>query len=365
MSVKTPKRPKYQQIRESLAATFHSGDRQVGSQLPPQSDLAKLYNASLLTVRQALGLLERDGLIERIHGKGTFIRNPEIQRSNLAKKTSVAYVQVECPRLSKSYQQTELRSLDQILAGQGRHLVLATLTTQNLVEGYLPPALKDDSVAGILLEHNVEDTYVEFLKHHGFPLVVMGNYPLTAAVAQLRFNQGKAAYLMSRALLSAKPGQPLHFITEPFRLHYTQALYEGYCQACQEANQEPRLHTVNDQIHEADLVVRRIIKESAHPFSLLIHANIAHGLKTTFDENQLPLSQYPVAIYGAADYVPPSVRRLFNQCTVDTTVGCSGALRLLDDIIAGNQVRTVEIEPTLKTTFDEGRIQMDLTWSCP
>jgi len=50
----------------------------VGDRLPSEPDLARALQASRATVRQALGQLERDGLVVRRHGIGTFI-NARVQ----------------------------------------------------------------------------------------------------------------------------------------------------------------------------------------------------------------------------------------------------------------------------------------------
>lgn len=56
-------------IRERIAR----GDLRPGQQLPASANLAKEYRVALMTVRQALALLEREGIVEARHGAGTFV----------------------------------------------------------------------------------------------------------------------------------------------------------------------------------------------------------------------------------------------------------------------------------------------------
>ncbi|HEY3329203.1 MAG TPA: GntR family transcriptional regulator [Capsulimonadaceae bacterium] len=56
------------QMRDSLVATARPGDR-----LPPERDLARRFGVSTVTISRALKLLQDDGLVERVPGKGTFI----------------------------------------------------------------------------------------------------------------------------------------------------------------------------------------------------------------------------------------------------------------------------------------------------
>ncbi|QUL78544.1 GntR family transcriptional regulator [Brevibacterium sp. SMBL_HHYL_HB1] len=67
------RQPMYRVINEDLAAQIQGGVFSSGDQLPNEHDLAKQYGVSRMTVRQALNLLEEDGLVARRHGIGTFV----------------------------------------------------------------------------------------------------------------------------------------------------------------------------------------------------------------------------------------------------------------------------------------------------
>jgi GntR family transcriptional regulator len=71
-------KPLHVAIGEQLAAAIVSGRLAPGSRLPPERRLAESLSVSRMTVRQALGELERDGLLRRVVGRGggTFVREP-------------------------------------------------------------------------------------------------------------------------------------------------------------------------------------------------------------------------------------------------------------------------------------------------
>jgi DNA-binding LacI/PurR family transcriptional regulator/DNA-binding transcriptional regulator YhcF (GntR family) len=70
--------PKYQQIRGWLMERLSSGTYGAGDRFFSENELKERFGASNLTVRQALGLMESDGLIERRRGSGAFVlRVPE------------------------------------------------------------------------------------------------------------------------------------------------------------------------------------------------------------------------------------------------------------------------------------------------
>ncbi|MBV6756725.1 GntR family transcriptional regulator [Rhodococcus opacus] len=64
--------PKYLAIYDHLRSRIESGEWQGDEPLPAQRELAASYCVTIMTLRQALQLLENDGLIELRPGSGTF-----------------------------------------------------------------------------------------------------------------------------------------------------------------------------------------------------------------------------------------------------------------------------------------------------
>ncbi|BDU71287.1 GntR family transcriptional regulator [Mesoterricola silvestris] len=61
-------------IRDDLRARIAEGAWE--DRLPSEPELVRRFEASRETVRKALGMLEAEGLIYRMHGKGTFVEAP-------------------------------------------------------------------------------------------------------------------------------------------------------------------------------------------------------------------------------------------------------------------------------------------------
>lgn len=70
--------PRYQEIAEALRARIKRGELVAGARLDNQRQLAKRFGVTLMTLRQALEVLEREKLIDRRHGLGTFVAAPSI-----------------------------------------------------------------------------------------------------------------------------------------------------------------------------------------------------------------------------------------------------------------------------------------------
>ena len=83
----TKRVPRYQQIAQSLRERLASGQPAPGERLDNQRSLAHEFGVTLMTLRQALEVLERDGLITRRHGLGTFVASPSVDYDILHLRT--------------------------------------------------------------------------------------------------------------------------------------------------------------------------------------------------------------------------------------------------------------------------------------
>ena len=70
-----------QQTKHSIVEYIKSFDLSISSKLPREEELAKMLGVSRITLRSVLDDLAADGMIFRIHGKGTFI-NPQFFTMN-------------------------------------------------------------------------------------------------------------------------------------------------------------------------------------------------------------------------------------------------------------------------------------------
>lgn len=69
----------YKEIVNLLKNTISSPTYNIGDILPSEKELAESCNVSRNTMRKALKVLEEEGLIERRHGSGTYLRNKHFQ----------------------------------------------------------------------------------------------------------------------------------------------------------------------------------------------------------------------------------------------------------------------------------------------
>ena len=77
--------PIYEQIEEQIKSKIMTGSLVAGEALPSMRVLAKELKISIITTKRAYEDLERDGFIESVTGKGSFVKavNSDIVKENM------------------------------------------------------------------------------------------------------------------------------------------------------------------------------------------------------------------------------------------------------------------------------------------
>jgi GntR family transcriptional regulator len=73
--------PMHAQIREIIRRRVLDGTYAPHSQMPSESQMMEAFSVSRITVRQALGDLQKEGLIFKVAGKGSFVAKPKAFQS--------------------------------------------------------------------------------------------------------------------------------------------------------------------------------------------------------------------------------------------------------------------------------------------
>jgi GntR family transcriptional regulator len=79
--------PAYQKIQGSIRKRIEGGELQPGDAVASERELARIHQVSLMTARHALATLEREGVVERRRGIGTFVATPKIHFNKLMSYT--------------------------------------------------------------------------------------------------------------------------------------------------------------------------------------------------------------------------------------------------------------------------------------
>jgi GntR family transcriptional regulator len=73
--------PMHTQIREIIRRRVLDGTYQPHSQMPSESQMMEAFSVSRITIRQAIGDLQKEGLIFKVPGKGSYVAKPKAFQS--------------------------------------------------------------------------------------------------------------------------------------------------------------------------------------------------------------------------------------------------------------------------------------------
>src|SRR6266849_571801 len=149
--------PRYHRIAETLRERIRGGALAPGARLDNQRELAKSFAVTLMTLRQALELLEREHLITRRHGLGTFVAAPSIdydilQLRRFAGDLSAKGEHVATRFLGARFAAPDRRVAEALrLPARARVFVLERLRLvddhpMSLQRSFLPPLIGDEVV---------------------------------------------------------------------------------------------------------------------------------------------------------------------------------------------------------------------------
>jgi GntR family transcriptional regulator len=147
--------PRYHQIAQSLRERIAEGRPAPGQRLDNQRSLARAFGVTLMTLRQALELLERDGLITRRHGLGTFVSSPFVDYDILHLRTFAGDLSAKGERVATRFLGSHFAVADRWVSrelGLGRRARVFVLERLRLVDGrplsfqvsYLPAAIGEE-----------------------------------------------------------------------------------------------------------------------------------------------------------------------------------------------------------------------------
>lgn len=142
--------PLYVQLADAIREQIKTGEIKIGDMLPSENEMIKRYSVARLTVREALGVLVNEGLLEKRHGKGTFCRAVLNQKKwrvdiflNLAEVDFIPYY---------------LRSVCSVLEAENVNVVLGdTKNDADVITGLIENALSDNTDGIIFQPSNASD----------------------------------------------------------------------------------------------------------------------------------------------------------------------------------------------------------------
>ncbi|HOK55946.1 MAG TPA: GntR family transcriptional regulator [bacterium] len=120
--------PFYKQIKEEILKKIEKGEYKVGDKIPSISELSKIYNVSNIVVRQALGELVKEGYLEGIPGKGTFVKEKREEIKRDEKLVGLIFTEM----VGNPFFAEIFTGIESVLSSYGYHMVISV--SYNIVE---------------------------------------------------------------------------------------------------------------------------------------------------------------------------------------------------------------------------------------
>lgn len=242
----------YEQICERISGDIASGRLHPGDQLPTEQEYATSLGVSRITVRRAMTQLQRDGLIERFRGKGTFVTQgaPRLTRSTSAgplperidegRPRRIGFI---VPEISDLFGVMMLNGIDERCQECDIDLCLRRSHGDIELEARTIASWIGSGVDGIIIFPSYGEFYNETLVRavlNGFPIVLVDRTLSGIPVPSVLTDHYEASRAITRWLI-ADGHDVLAFVSPA--VHGTSSLEErqrGFRDALQEATDRPR-----------------------------------------------------------------------------------------------------------------------------
>ncbi len=265
---------KYRYVYNDIMQKIINGDYAYGQYLPPERDLSLFYNVQRPTVRQALDLLEGEGLIERRQGAGnrvlyvgtrTFGEVKEMPRGGL-----VAYiVPKELSHNADPFHMEICTILEELCKKDSVSLIFTTVSPYE----QLPLFLQNKSTTMGIIWVSIQDKVCpDIAKKLGIPSVsISSDYPHFPTIRYADFD---AAFIATQHLITAGCKR-FAFISGDPAFDVSKDRQSGFTQALQMAGIpiDDNLIMQGDWTFNSGEVQTRLLLESERTFDCILGCN--------------------------------------------------------------------------------------------
>lgn len=163
----------YEQIVEDLRAKIVGGELRPGDKIDTQAELARKYDVSLITVKNALTMLVNEGLLLSRAGKGTFVLKTAPVRANLGSHKTIGLVlqDLNHPYFTMIVQSIEARAYEMgfnvLVSGSGD-----MIKEEKQIEKFRAIGVDGLVIASLSLEYRATDN-IRKLHAADFPYVMV------------------------------------------------------------------------------------------------------------------------------------------------------------------------------------------------
>lgn len=164
------------QVSQEIRYKIMSGEYPLHGTIPPERELAQIFNVSRVTIRSALKRLVEEGILERCGRRGTLVKNiplPERQKNSNQKKT-ILYIYFSSLADKRSEQAAKegmtYRGVESFANSHGYSLMVQS--EYNYFQNGIP-----DFADGVIMGGKDLDKHLREVRSRGIPVVALSLIP--------------------------------------------------------------------------------------------------------------------------------------------------------------------------------------------
>lgn len=195
--------PKYLQVAETLRKEIAEGVFRDGQTLMTEEELRLRFDVSRQTVRQAIALLEDDGLVDRRRGSGTYVRHGPRRRQG------TIHVGVVTTYITDYIFPSIVQGIETVLNENGAVMNLSATYNDSRTERNILERMLDGQVDGLIVEGTKtankaeNDDLYRRLAERNIPVLFMnGYYPEMSQIPHVVMDDYGGGRIAAREVLS-------------------------------------------------------------------------------------------------------------------------------------------------------------------
>jgi len=166
--------PLYEQIMDDIKRKIERGEYKPGDQIGTQQELADSYKVSLITVKNALSHLVREGILVARAGRGTFVSERPIRRIDFTGHRAIGLVLRD---LKHPYFSMIVHSIEERAYELGFHVLLTSSSgsiekEESQIDRFKALGAEGLIIASLSLEFRATD-YIQRLHRENFPYIMV------------------------------------------------------------------------------------------------------------------------------------------------------------------------------------------------
>lgn len=201
---------KYEQITAWIRERIAQGSLLPGQKIESENEIREIFQVSRQTVRQALVILETEGLIERMQGKGTFVKADKEKKKAGERKIALSHTVTIIstyidgyifPRILKAMiKELEKEGYECKLFFTENHRSQERVLLKKILEEEKRDALIIEPVMSGIPNPNLE--YYRRIQERGIPVIFFNSYyPELPEIPHISMNDEEAGYLVTEYLI--------------------------------------------------------------------------------------------------------------------------------------------------------------------